>query len=94
MNCKLGGALWSIKIPLQNTMIIGIDSFHDSNKQANSVSAFVASIDSKFTHWYSQAGVQAKKEEFVNSLVIALNNALKAYERRNGILPERIIIFR
>lgn len=94
MNCKLGGALWSIKIPMPNVMIIGIDSFHDTNKQANSVSAFVASIDNKFTHWYSKAGIQSKKEEFVNSLVIAMNSALTVYKKRNNILPDRIIIFR
>ena len=25
MNCKLGGELWSVKIPLQHTMVVGYD---------------------------------------------------------------------
>lgn len=26
MNVKLGGELWSVKIPLQNTMVVGYDN--------------------------------------------------------------------
>eukprot|EP00057_Strongylocentrotus_purpuratus_P018254 XP_011672728.1 PREDICTED: piwi-like protein 1 [Strongylocentrotus purpuratus] len=29
MNCKMGGDLWRVEIPLSNLMIIGIDSYHD-----------------------------------------------------------------
>jgi aubergine-like protein len=30
MNCKMGGALWRVNIPLRDTMILGFDTFHDS----------------------------------------------------------------
>lgn len=38
MNCKMGGALWSVKIPLKNVMICGIDTYHDPSKKHRSVS--------------------------------------------------------
>lgn len=38
MNCKLGGTLWSVKIPFQNVMICGVDSYHDAGQKGNSVS--------------------------------------------------------
>lgn len=94
MNCKLGGTLWSIKIPLKNVMICGIDVYHEANKKANSVSAFVASINPTFTRWFSQAGIQAQKEELLNGLCTGLVNALRAYRKMNNRLPDRIIIFR
>lgn len=43
MNCKLGGSLWTIKIPFKNVMICGTDTYHNPNKQGQSVSAFVVS---------------------------------------------------
>lgn len=63
----LFSALWAIKIPLENTMICGIDTFHETGAKANSVSAFVASINSNFTKWYSKAIVQNRREGNVNA---------------------------
>jgi len=37
MNCKLGGSLWTVKIPFKNVMICGIDSYHDPSNRGNSV---------------------------------------------------------
>lgn len=92
MNCKLGGSLWSIKIPLKEVMIIGIDSYHD--KKTGSVSAFVASTNDTFTSWYSKAVVQNRNEELVHGLVVSFQFALKAYQKINNGLPKKIIIFR
>lgn len=92
MNCKMGGSLWSIKIPLVNTMIIGIDSFHD--KKSKSVSAFVASTNDTYTRWYSKAVVQNRNEELVHGLVVSFQHALTAYKKYNDKYPQKIIIFR
>uniref|UniRef100_A0A182QHG7 Uncharacterized protein n=1 Tax=Anopheles farauti TaxID=69004 RepID=A0A182QHG7_9DIPT len=94
MNCKLGGSLWGVNIPLSNTMICGIDTYHEGKDRSNSVSAFVGSLDASFTHWYSRATVQARKEEFLNALCVSLEKTLQAYRRRNCALPQKIIIFR
>lgn len=66
INCKLGGSLWSIKIPFKNVMIIGIDTTHD--KKTGSVSALVASLNDTYTNWFSKANVQGRNEELVSNL--------------------------
>lgn len=94
MNCKLGGTLWSIKIPLNNVMIAGIDTYHDPRQKSSSVSAFVASLNGEYTRWYSRACIQNKKEELMNGLCASLEKSLRAYQKLNCVLPQKIIIFR
>lgn len=93
MNCKMGGSLWAINIPLKNVMICGIDTFHDANK-TESVSAFIASLNATFTQWFSQATIQAKKEELLNGLCYSLVAALTAYKKNNDVLPDKLIVYR
>ena len=33
MNCKLGGAPWMVKQPAKDTIIIGIDTYHDTGNE-------------------------------------------------------------
>ncbi|XP_064551411.1 protein argonaute-3 isoform X2 [Drosophila montana] len=94
MNCKLGGSLWTVKIPFKNVMICGIDSYHDPCQKGNSVAALVASLNSSYTHWFSKAVIQTKKEELVNGLTSSFETALECYKTRNGYLPENVIIYR
>lgn len=94
MNCKLGGTLWSVKIPFSNVMICGMDTYHDPTHKSDSVAAFVASQNSTFTKWFSQAIVQKKKEELCNGMIVALINSLNAYKSLNNKLPEKIIMYR
>lgn len=94
INCKLGGSLWMVPIPLRNTMIAGIDTFHDAKNRSKSVSAFSASIDPIFTKWYSKSIVQERGEELGHGLTMGLSGALKAYRACNNKLPERIVIYR
>lgn len=94
MNCKLGGTLWSVKIPFKNVMICGIDTYHDAIKTNNSVSAFVASLNGAYTKWYSRAVIQSQKEELINGLCAALISALEEYKKVNDQYPKQIIIYR
>lgn len=94
MNCKLGGSLWSVRIPLVNTMICGVDTYHDPTHKADSVAALVASLNGVFTEWWSTAILQSKKEELGNGLCTALLGALAAWRNANGRLPEKVIVFR
>ncbi|KMZ01324.1 protein argonaute-3 [Drosophila simulans] len=94
MNCKLGGSLWTVKIPFKNVMICGIDSYHDPSNRGNSVAAFVASVNSSYSEWYSKAVVQTKREEIVNGLSASFEIALNIYRKRNGKLPTNVIIYR
>ncbi|KAI2661512.1 Piwi-like protein 1 [Labeo rohita] len=42
MNCKMGGELWSVEIPLRQLMIVGIDCYHDTAAGKRSIGALVA----------------------------------------------------
>ncbi|KFW06672.1 Piwi-like 2 [Fulmarus glacialis] len=45
MNCKLGGELWGVDIPLKQLMVIGMDVYHGRSKGMRSVIGFVASMN-------------------------------------------------
>lgn len=94
MNCKMGGTLWSVNIPMRNVMICGMDTYHDGARKSASVVAFVASINGTFTKWFSQAVIQRCKEELCNGLCAAMRASLIAYREENAVLPERVIVFR
>ncbi|CAH2043482.1 unnamed protein product, partial [Iphiclides podalirius] len=94
INCKLGGTLWNIGMPMKTAMIIGIDSYHDASRKKRSVCSFVASYNQSMTHWYSKAVFQEKGQEIVDGLKSCLVDSLKHYLQVNGRLPDRIIIYR
>jgi aubergine-like protein len=94
LNVKMGGEVWALEVPMKNTMIIGIDTYHDSAKKGRSVGAFIASMNATFTRYYSRCAFQSSHEELQNALKICMQAALKNYHAINNILPERIIVFR
>ncbi|XP_013104346.2 protein argonaute-3 [Stomoxys calcitrans] len=94
MNCKLGGSLWSVKIPFRSVMICGIDSYHDPAQKGNSVAAFVGSLNDSYTKWYSRAVMQTKREEIVGGLCSSFVAALQAYHKQNQRFPDSVIIYR
>ncbi|XP_075148172.1 argonaute 3 [Haematobia irritans] len=94
MNCKLGGSLWSVKIPFRSVMICGIDSYHDPAQKGNSVAAFVGSLNDSYTKWFSKAVMQTKREEIVGGLCSSFIAALKAYQIENQRFPDSVIIYR
>ena len=94
MNCKMGGTLWSIKIPFQKVMICGIDTYHEVNQKGNAVTGFIASLNGSYTRWYNKATIQKKKEEIGIGLTASLGLALAAYFNFNNYYPERIIVYR
>ncbi|XP_065911077.1 piwi-like protein 2 isoform X2 [Dysidea avara] len=94
MNCKLGGELWAVEIPMKNLMVIGIDVYHDASRGKKSIAGFVASISPHLTRWYSRVVLQSRGEELVRGLKLCLQAALKKFHEVNGSLPEKIIVFR
>ncbi|XP_075705350.1 piwi-like protein 1 [Rhinoderma darwinii] len=94
MNCKLGGELWSVEIPLDKMMIIGIDCYHDTLQGKRSIAGFVASMNKGMTRWFSRCVVQDQKQEIVDGLKVCMQAALHAWFKSNGALPNRIIIYR
>uniref|UniRef100_A0A8V0ZVE7 Piwi-like protein 1 n=1 Tax=Gallus gallus TaxID=9031 RepID=A0A8V0ZVE7_CHICK len=94
MNCKMGGELWSVEIPLKQLMIVGIDCYHDTLSGKQSIAGFVASLNEKMTRWFSRCVVQSRGQEIVDGLKACLQTALREWFKWNKYLPSRIIVYR
>ncbi|XP_062995532.1 piwi-like protein 2 [Elgaria multicarinata webbii] len=94
INCKLGGELWSVYIPLKQLMVIGMDVYHDPSRGKRSVVGFVASINHTLTKWYSRVVFQMPHQEIVDSLKVCLVDALRKFHEVNHCLPEKIVVYR
>ncbi|XP_034288812.1 piwi-like protein 2 [Pantherophis guttatus] len=94
INCKLGGELWGVDIPLKQLMVIGIDVYHDPSRGKRSVVGFVASINPIVTRWYSRVVFQTPHQEIIDSLKVCLVAALQKFHEVNHHLPEKIVIYR
>ncbi|XP_015776705.1 PREDICTED: piwi-like protein 1 [Acropora digitifera] len=94
LNCKLGGEAWALEIPLKKTMVIGIDTYHDSSAKGRSVGGFVASVNQTLTKYYSRVSFQHTGMEFIDALKTNMTAALRRYQEVNRDLPERIMIYR
>ncbi|KAK0151277.1 Piwi-like protein 2 [Merluccius polli] len=82
INCKVGGELWTVNIPLKHVMVIGVDVHHDPSQKNRSVMGFVASLNSLLTRWYSRVTFQSPHEEIINGFQV------------NHNLPEKIVVYR
>ncbi|KAM8865593.1 piwi-like protein 2 isoform 1-T4 [Synchiropus picturatus] len=94
INCKLGGELWTVNVPLKSLMVVGVDVHHDTSKSHRSVMGFVASVNSSQTQWYSRVAFQGTSEELINSFRICLLAALQKHYEMNHNLPQKIVIYR
>ncbi|XP_072456841.1 piwi-like protein 1 [Notamacropus eugenii] len=96
MNCKIGGHLWKVSIPLTDAMFIGIDCYHDFTSRSQSVAGFVASLDTSLTKWFSCCLFQNPGQEFLDGLKICLETALSAWRSHNREcpLPKFIFVYR
>ncbi|CAL8071261.1 unnamed protein product [Orchesella dallaii] len=96
INCKLGGSLWALRMPLkEQIMFVGIDAAHDPLKKDPSTICLVASLNNECTKYYSRAATCKVHQEMADNLRIMMEDALKKFrEVRAGLLPDRIVIFR
>ncbi|WAR02486.1 PIWL1-like protein [Mya arenaria] len=94
LNCKMGGEVWALEIPLKNMMVVGIDSYHDSAKKGRSVGGVIASMNQALTRYYSRCTFQHSMQELLDGLKVCFKGALEKFHEVNNCLPERIIVFR
>lgn len=94
LNCKLGGAPWTVPIPIKGLMVIGFDVCHDSAKRERSYGAMVASLNNTFSRYYSSVSEHKEGNEMSNDLALSISKALRAYKEANHALPERLVIYR
>ena len=94
MNCKMGGEPWAVKMPLkvsyletlilssphfiQDTMVIGYDTYHDTAQKGRSVGALVASMNSTLTKYMSIANMHTNPSQVsICCICCILQNKLK-----------------
>jgi aubergine-like protein len=99
INCKLGGELWRLDIPLSKTMLVGIDVCHDTSGARGgggrqSVAGFCASMNGNFTKYYSRVSFQRTGQELVDGLKLCMTEALRAFFELNRYLPDIIVVYR
>ncbi|KAM3659220.1 piwi-like protein 2 [Ammospiza maritima maritima] len=94
INCKLGGQLWGVDIPLKQLMVVGMDIHHSRSHGMRSVIGFVASMNHILTKWYSRVVFQMPHQEIADSLRLCLSQALKRFYELNHSLPMKIVVYR
>nr|AFQ20832.1 PIWI [Hydra vulgaris] len=93
LNCKMGGNVWAVDIPIQ-VMVVGYDVYHDSLTKGKSFGGFVASTNKSLTNYYSRITAHTSHQEICDQLKICMTGALKKYHEINNSLPEKIIVYR
>lgn len=91
INCKLGGTLWTLNIPVRTWMVCGIDAYHSAGN-APSVCGFVASLNQTHSRWYSVAFPQNK--EISDHLKVAFASSLERRREVEGSFPSHVIVYR
>lgn len=94
LNCKLGGQVWAVDVPIKNVMVVGIDVYHDSAVRGKSIGGFVASLNNYLTSYFSTITEHKAKDEMCSQLMTCMTAALRKYNEVNQCLPEKIIIYR
>lgn len=95
LNCKLGGAPWSIAIPVKGLMTIGFDIIRDTKDRRKSFGAFIATMDlTEKVEFFSQVMKYENQDDLSSNITTALFDALKAYKGTHGNLPEKIVFYR
>ncbi|KAF3427934.1 hypothetical protein E2986_02003 [Frieseomelitta varia] len=94
INCKLGGAPWSIDLVSKNMMVIGFDVCHDPVDKSNDFGAMVASLNENLSRFFTVVNPHTGGEELSTSFAKNVENALIAYRERNKVLPSYIVIYR
>ncbi|EGR29830.1 paz and PIWI domain protein, partial [Ichthyophthirius multifiliis] len=94
---KTGGIPWVMSdMPFQDqpTMIVGIDVYHNISGKQQSILGFVATTNVHFTKYYSSSVMMQQGQEISQYLQQIYVNALKQFNKFNGIYPKRVIVFR
>jgi len=94
MNCKLGGELWRLVIPIKKMMVVGIDVYHKTEKKYKSLAGFVSSLNNDQTRWFSKVCFQMVGQELTDSLKVAFQQSLRKYQEVNNFLPDKIFVYR
>jgi aubergine-like protein len=94
MNAKLGGEPWTIKMPVKNTMVVGVDVYHGKGTKGT-IFAIVSTLNEHLAKYFSTTTSTNDTGEFSHAVKTDINKCIGAYrEENNGLLPQRIMIYR
>uniref|UniRef100_A0A1B0C901 Putative translation initiation factor 2c eif-2c n=1 Tax=Lutzomyia longipalpis TaxID=7200 RepID=A0A1B0C901_LUTLO len=95
MNCKLGNAPWTVKIPASGIMTVGFDVTYDVRDKRKSYGALIATMDLRQCNsYFSTVSQHSHGEEMSSFLVVNMMKALKQYQHIHHEPPKRIIFYR
>lgn len=94
INCKIGGAPWSVQMPLGGLMVVGFDVCHDPKSKGKSFGAMVASLNKPMSRYFSSVSHHSTGEELSNSLAMNIVKAMQSYIKHNNSYPSHIMIYR
>ncbi|KAF4530187.1 hypothetical protein B566_EDAN001446 [Ephemera danica] len=95
INCKLGGAPWSVEVPMKGCMVVGFDVTTDTMHKSTSFGALVATLDANLSKFFAAVSSHCSAEQLSDALSHNLLKSLFKYQKRNdGNLPSRIIVYR
>merc|ERR1719391_1488440 len=75
-------------------MVIGYDSYHDSNQRGLAVGAVVATTNQTMTRFTSMTTMHRNDEELLNQMKVCVTQAIRKYRETNQRDPSRIIFYR
>jgi len=95
IQAKMGAEPWRIEIPLRNMMVVGYDSYHDTDRQNKSFGAMVSTTNTSLTRFHSSCVEHGNYEELHPKIGECFISALRAYQKGNeGELPKYIVFYR
>ena len=94
-SCSCSDLNLNLFLPVQDTMVIGYDTYHDTAKKGRSVGAIVATMNQTLTKYMSLANMhESVGQELQDNLCPNIIKILRKYNDLNGNLPSRIILYR
>ncbi|KAI3379092.1 hypothetical protein SNEBB_002778 [Seison nebaliae] len=93
MNCKIGGVGWGLKNPIDQSVFVGIDTYHDKAAR-RSAAAIVMSYGPCFDNFYSKVVFQTTGQELTSSIKQVLFEGIRHIRKTFRSPPQRIIIYR
>lgn len=95
MCCKIGGAPWTVTVPLPDLMVVGFDVCHDTSDKNKSFGAMVASLDKAMSRYFSSVTPHSSGQELSTNLALSMTQAVSKFREVNGgALPSRILMYR
>lgn len=94
INCKVGGAPWTVAMPLTHLMVVGYDVCRDTVNKKKSFAGIVATLNKEMTRYFSMSYEHSSEEELSDQFGTFMVIACKHFKDVNQRFPERILVYR